>query len=99
DVSLVRRESEIEGGWRYAMLQTVRDLGRDLLVQSGEEQTIPLPHEEFYAELAQSAEPALMGPEQRDWLHRLDAEQANLEEALDTLVAFDRIERALQMAT
>ena len=81
DKSLVIAE-ERTGTSRYRLLETVRQYSRERLVQAGEEAQIRGRHLEYYLALAEEAEPKLTGPEQGEWLGRLEAEHDNLRAAL-----------------
>ncbi|MFD1931608.1 BTAD domain-containing putative transcriptional regulator [Nonomuraea mangrovi] len=71
---------------RYRLLESVAAYCRERLAEAGELEEIERRHLRHYTELAVSAEPYLRGPEQREWLARLDAESANLRAALDAAV-------------
>jgi predicted ATPase len=68
---------------RFAMLQVIREYGLERLAESGEEQAARKAHAEYYLRLAEEAEPKLSGPEQAEWLHRLEVEHGNIRAALD----------------
>ncbi|MFI5531180.1 BTAD domain-containing putative transcriptional regulator [Kitasatospora sp. NPDC051853] len=70
-------------GPRYRLLESVAAYARERLHEAGESGPTADRHAHHYADLAVRAEPALRGPEQRDWLARLDADAANLRAALD----------------
>ena len=50
---------------------------------SGEAAEVHTRHVEYFAALAEEAEPKLMGAEQAAWLNRLEAEHDNVRAALD----------------
>ena len=79
--SLVLVEEQ-SGVARYRLLETVRQYGTEKLRESGEELEIRRLHASFFLELAEIAEPALVGPEQVAWLDRLEQEHDNLRGAL-----------------
>ena len=81
DKSLVAAETQ-GGSSRYRLLETVRQYGRERLAQTGDESAIRGRHREYYLELAEEIEPRLTGPEQAEWLLRLEAEHDNLRVAL-----------------
>ncbi|MDQ8704529.1 BTAD domain-containing putative transcriptional regulator [Streptomyces sp. LHD-70] len=54
-------------------------------------------HLRYYVELAERAESRLRGAEQQRWLHRLDADAANLRAALDTAAATGEAELARRL--
>jgi predicted ATPase/DNA-binding CsgD family transcriptional regulator len=67
---------------RYRLLETVRQFGRDLLFESGEERETLSAHATFYFALAEQAEASLEGPDQSRWLDRLEIEHDNLRAVL-----------------
>jgi predicted ATPase/DNA-binding SARP family transcriptional activator len=84
DKSLVTRlEGEHGGAARYRLLETLRQYGRDRLRERGEEAEIKGRHARYYALLCARAEPQLVGPNQVEWLDRLNGEFDNLRSALD----------------
>jgi predicted ATPase/DNA-binding SARP family transcriptional activator len=72
---LVRREPE---GDRFSMLETIHEYAGGKLVECGEHVDARRRHADYFVEFAELAEPALRGPEQVEWLSRLDADQANV---------------------
>ena len=85
---LVRREP-IEGQPRLGMLETIREFGLEQLKASGEAELARRAHAEYFAHLAERAEPILHGPARGPWLRRLDADQANIRAALEWAVGHD----------
>jgi predicted ATPase/DNA-binding SARP family transcriptional activator len=81
DRSLVLVEEAGEG-LRYRMLETVREYAREKLRACGEEATARTAHALYLLELAETAEAAMRGPEQLQWLNALEAEHDNLRAAL-----------------
>jgi non-specific serine/threonine protein kinase len=81
--SLVVVEDDGRGERRFRYLETVRQYGRDRLVRSGETERMRNRHLEFFFDLAQRAEPELMGLRQASWLKQLHLEHDNLRSALD----------------
>jgi predicted ATPase/DNA-binding SARP family transcriptional activator len=67
-------------GERFAMLETIREFA---LEQLGDDTTARAAHLRWALELAEAAEPELIGRDQERWFDRLEAERANLREALD----------------
>ncbi|MEZ4661938.1 MAG: BTAD domain-containing putative transcriptional regulator [Caldilineaceae bacterium] len=67
---------------RYAMLQTIRHFGLDLLTQRGELDVVAQVHLQYFATMADEAERIIRYPGDHDWLHRLDTEYANMRAAL-----------------
>ena len=73
--SLVNMEAE---GQRYRLVETVRQYAQDRLDESGEADATRSRHLAHYLAMAETASPALVGPEQGAWLARLDLEGENL---------------------
>ena len=69
---------------RYRLLVTLRQYAQDRLREQGEEEETRRKHREFYLRLAEEAEPKLDGPEQKQWLDRLEAEHDNFRTALSS---------------
>ena len=70
------------GGVRYRMLEPVRQYAREKLEEGGEAEEVRRRHASFFLALAEEAEPRLRGPEDMEWLERLEAEHDNLRAAL-----------------
>jgi non-specific serine/threonine protein kinase len=81
DRSLVVMEEQ-DGGARYRLLETVRQYGRERLLESREADAARERHRVWCLNLAERAEPELQGPRQHVWLERLEAELDNLRAAL-----------------
>jgi predicted ATPase/class 3 adenylate cyclase len=73
---------EPAGTPRYRLLETVRLYGQEMLTAAGEESAVRARHRDWYLMMAERAEPALAGPEQQDWLDRLELEHDNVRVAL-----------------
>lgn len=67
---------------RYAMLQTIRRFGLDLLTQYGEVDVVAQAHLQFFTTMADEAEGIIRYPGEHEWLYRLDNEYANMRAAL-----------------
>jgi len=90
---------EQNGGGRYRLLETVRLYGQEMLMATGEDPTAHARHRDWYLMLAERAEPALAGPEQKTWLDRLELEHDNLRAALRwSLTAEGEAETLLRLA-
>ncbi|MGX9885520.1 ATP-binding protein [Streptomyces sp. NPDC002276] len=75
--------TEHEGLPRYRMLETIRQYGRERLVETGDEQRVSRRHRDFYLALATRIADSWYGPGQEEALARLRAEHPNLLMALD----------------
>ena len=93
DKSLLRQEASsleetsssesFEGEPRFLMLETVREYGLERLTESGEEEETRTNHAAFFLALAEEAEEAFRGKDEKVWLDRLEAEHDNLRGALE----------------
>jgi predicted ATPase/class 3 adenylate cyclase len=66
------------GGARYRLLETVREYARERLDRSDDARSARLRHLEHFVAFAETARPALYGPDRAPWLARLDLERENL---------------------
>jgi predicted ATPase/DNA-binding CsgD family transcriptional regulator len=67
---------------RYVMLETIQEYAKGKLEESGEAEALYKAHAIYFTQLAERAEPELHGPQQVEWLDRLESEQNNLQAAL-----------------
>ncbi len=75
---------------RYALLETIRQYGRERLLAAGGEAELHrarAAHAQFYLQLAERVEPELYGPDQGFWLRRLDLDWDNMRAALAFFLA------------
>jgi DNA-binding CsgD family transcriptional regulator/tetratricopeptide (TPR) repeat protein len=82
DKSLLRQEEGPNGEPRFVMLETVHEFAREKLGESAEAEEIKRVHAEYFLTLAEEAYPELKGPDQLEWLERLEAEHDNMRAAL-----------------
>jgi predicted ATPase/DNA-binding SARP family transcriptional activator len=82
DKSLVLVAEPRDGEARYRLLETVRQYGREKLLESGLAEAIRERHAIFFLSLAEEVEPKLKGAESRLWLEWLEAEHDNMRAAL-----------------
>ena len=97
DQSLLVREEDA-GGSRYRQLETIRAFAADRLAEDGSTDLVAERHAACYAGLAARAAEQLYGPEQEEWLRRLEADHGNLRTALRWLADRDDIEPATRLA-
>ena len=98
DKSLLNQREGPGGESRYGMLETIREYGLDRLAEDGGEVRARDAHLDHFLALAERAEPELTGPQQVDWLDRLEAEHYNMQAALGWALEAGRIEAGLCLA-
>ncbi len=79
---------------RYRMLEPIRQYALEELEESGEAKQMRRRHAQFFLDLAERAEPEHKGPDQVEWLERLEKEHANLRAALGWALSMDDAEAA-----
>jgi predicted ATPase/DNA-binding SARP family transcriptional activator len=67
---------------RFSMLEVIRDFALEQLRAMGEGEALRRRHAQYFVELGDEAEVPLLGPEQREWLDRLEAEHPNFRAAI-----------------
>jgi DNA-binding CsgD family transcriptional regulator/tetratricopeptide (TPR) repeat protein len=81
DKSVLVRE---DGAWaRYRLPETVRQYGKDQLVETGWLTAMRVRHRDYYQRLAAQADADWFSPRQVDWSARMHLEHANERVALD----------------
>jgi predicted ATPase/DNA-binding CsgD family transcriptional regulator len=80
--SLLQPSDHANGTPRFRMLETVREFGLEQLATSGEWDPAHRRLAEWCQSLAETSYYALLGPQHRQWLARLDAEHNNMRAAL-----------------
>ena len=81
DRSLVLAETGQPGG-RFRMLETLRQYATERAEEAGETEQLAAAHAQYYADLAETGQTRLRGPEQDRWLQLLRQERHNLDAAL-----------------
>jgi DNA-binding SARP family transcriptional activator len=66
---------------RYALLETLRQYGAERLIGGGGSEGIARAHAEYFVTLAEEADVALQGPDEREWVARVRADLDNLRAA------------------
>ncbi|MGQ4389920.1 ATP-binding protein [Streptomyces sp. SAS_270] len=97
DKSLVT-VTPVRGSPRYRVLETLRAYGLERLGDADAIDPLRARHAAYYVDLAERAWEGYRGPEQPDWLNRLETEHSNLRAALDWQLATHDIEGALRLA-
>jgi predicted ATPase/DNA-binding CsgD family transcriptional regulator len=98
DKSLLRAETQPDGGARFGMLETIREFGLEQLAASGESEAVHQAHAAWCVELAEQTEPELHGPAQHQWWRLLETEHDNLRAALAWLEQINDVEASLRLA-
>ena len=99
DKSLVIARTDDDGTPRFTMLETIRDYVVERLRADGREHELRDLHTTYVVDLAERAEPELLGGDQADWLRRLAAEHENLRAALAWTVGAGDQARLLRLAS
>jgi non-specific serine/threonine protein kinase len=89
DKSLLRQREEADGEVRFPMLEIVREFALEQLEACGEAEAARQAHARYFLELAEEAEPELLGLRDAVWLERLEAEHDNVRAALAWLLERD----------
>jgi predicted ATPase/DNA-binding CsgD family transcriptional regulator len=98
DQSLLRGGEERSGeASRFRMLETIREFGREQLVEAGELEAVRARHFAYFLGLVEGAELKLVGPEQAEWLRRLDREVDNIRAALAFALESGRAQSVLRI--
>lgn len=98
EANILRRDDTEDYNTRYQMLETIREFGFGQLIAQGEEPGVRRVHARLMVAIAEEAEDALVGPEQRRWYQRLDAEHENLRAALQWCISASEAELAQRLA-
>jgi predicted ATPase len=82
DKSLVLKEADREGGYRFHLLESVRDYALEQVTSCEDIKAVARAYARYFLALAERAAPELVGPAQRAWFLRLEREHENLRFAL-----------------
>ncbi|MCI0396366.1 MAG: LuxR C-terminal-related transcriptional regulator [Chloroflexi bacterium] len=96
DKSLLQ-QTAVDGEPRLSILVTIQEFGRAQLRQSGELAARQRSHAFYQAQLAETAEARLRGPEQQHWLDQLEREHDNLRAGLSYSLEQGDLETALRL--
>ncbi len=97
DQSLVQREEDGAGGYRFRLLESVREFALEQVTSCEEGEAVGRAHARYFLELAERAALQLVGPKQRVWFLRLEQEHENLRTALRWLWDQGESELALRL--
>jgi len=98
DKSRVVAEATGGGRVRYRMLEPIRQYAREKLEEGGGAEEVQRQHASFFLALAEYAEPRLRGPEDIEWLERLETEHDNLRASLSWALEQGEAEQGLRSA-
>ncbi|MFF7634626.1 BTAD domain-containing putative transcriptional regulator [Kitasatospora sp. NPDC008050] len=85
------------GDGRYRMLETIKAYGLEKLTEAGERETLRRAHADYFAELAERADPYLHRAEQLEWLSLLAADHDNLTAAVRGALAAGEARSAVRL--
>ncbi len=80
--SLIQQQEAAAGEPRFTMLETLHEYAWERLRESGEAQAMSRRHAEYFAQMAEQAEPELRRAGFSYWMSRLENEDSNLHTAL-----------------
>jgi predicted ATPase/DNA-binding XRE family transcriptional regulator len=98
DQSLLRQLIGVANEPRYLLLETIREYALDRLTVADEIDAVQQQHAAYFLRFAEEAEPQLHGPEQAEWLDRLEQDHDNLRAALAWLFASQQSGLGLRLA-
>jgi predicted ATPase/transcriptional regulator with XRE-family HTH domain len=87
-----------DGGTRYRMLETLRRFAVEQLEQSGQDELVRARHAHHFLRWLEWAESRIEGPDQREWLDRIEQNLDNIRVALDWCCEVDDAESGLRVA-
>ncbi|MCW5850199.1 MAG: tetratricopeptide repeat protein, partial [Anaerolineae bacterium] len=94
----VRQGQGVADEVRFVMLETIHEYATERLKISGEDERVRRAHASFFRAFAAQARGRLEGPQQVEWVERLEAEHNNLRAALAWLLEYQRVDEALRLA-
>jgi predicted ATPase/DNA-binding XRE family transcriptional regulator len=95
DKSLIQRARSAAAETHFVLLAVLQEFGRERLRESGEETEVRNAHLAFFLNLVDQADQNLRGPQQAEWLQRLNQVRDNLRAALEWALANRQAEAAL----
>ena len=98
DKSLLRQEEGAGGEPRFVMLETIREFALEKFAEGSDIGAIRRAHAEYFLSLAEQVEPRLWGPEDAEWLDRLEQEHNNMRAALSWTIAHENAEVTLRLS-
>jgi len=86
-----------QGPLRYRRLDSIRQFGREKLFETTEVAPLQNRHLAFFTDLAEQADKEIHGPNQTEWMDRLEKEIDNFRGALDWCMSEQNTESALRV--
>lgn len=97
DKSLVVLQEREEGGFRYRLLETLRQYGQEKLAAAAEKIEFEARHRSYFSDLAETAVPHLQGMDARVWLEQLELEHNNFRAVLTGYATNQETAQELQL--
>ena len=101
DKSLLQQSEHEENGGeepRFAMLETIREYGLEMLAASKDVETTRQAQALYYLRFAEEVEPKFFGAEQQRWYARMEQEHANLRTAMHWLQERKEVDLTLRLS-
>ncbi len=97
DKSLLQRSEGVNGELRLSMLVTIQHFAWERITQSSEFPEVRNWHLAYFVHLAERGDAETRGPNQLEWMDRLEGELGNFRAALDWCVVGQKAESALRL--
>ena len=98
ECSLILPEEDSGGSIRFRFLETLREFAQERLTTT-ELDLLRHRHADYFLAQAEAADPALAGPEQAEWLSRLETEHENMRAALRWCTESGEAEMGLRLCS
>lgn len=86
DKSLLQRSADEQDEPRFIMLMMIRDYALDQLRKTGKESGVRDKHLAYFLDLAEHGEEEIHGPDQIEWMERIERNRNNFQTALEWCV-------------
>lgn len=97
DKNLLQRTVDSRGEIRFSMLVTLQLFASQHVKKFGQEAVLHEWHLTYFLEMAEEADQHMHGPNQREWMDRLDRELDNFRSALEWCVSSQETNAALRL--
>jgi predicted ATPase/DNA-binding SARP family transcriptional activator len=85
------------GAARYQLLETLREFGKERLIEQGAVEVIEQRHLEWFADLAARSSRGMTGPDEAEWSQRVDSDFDNFRTAFGHAVRTSNVDVALRI--